>query len=54
MNLPLDSMSPCKIAVRRVNSGMIKIVEGVPAESSPRMYGGIGRKEGERGFERLL
>ena len=33
---------------------ILKIEEGVPAESNPRIYGGIGRKEGERGFERLL
>ena len=54
MNLPLDSISPWEIVDRRVNGGMIKIDEGVPAESNPRIYGGIGRKEGERGFERLL
>lgn len=54
MNLPLDSISPWEIVVHRVNGGMIKIDEGVPAGSSPRIYGDIGRKEGERGFERLL
>jgi hypothetical protein len=54
INLPLDSISPWEIVIRRVNDGMIKIDECVPAESSPRTYEGIGRKEAERGFERLL